>query len=529
MKKYLQKLDTLGLVLLVAAVIWYSLSNVWGKWNLGLTIAGGALIIVGIAANYRQILASLGKRSTKYATNYVVSLILVIAIVAIVNFIGQSHPKRFDTTGSGRFTLAPQTRQILEKLGGSVDIKAFFPGGDYAPLRELLLEYRTISRKVQFEFVDPDKQPDVAKQYEVTAYGSFQNPFTGSQLKFGTVIISYGDRREKIEKRSEEVQEEDLTNAIIKVGRSEAKTIYFVQGHGEKDPMDTEKSGYSEAKKALESQGYKVGTLNIASEGKIPANAKVLVLAGSTTEPFPQEMQLISDFLNRGGVGLYLLIDPKPAPSFQALLNAWGVQPDNDLVLDVSGAGRLMGTGPSIPLVLNYESHKITDRFKAMTFFPLTRSIQPAKDIPSGVTVEVLFKSNDNSWGETDLDSKQASFDPAKDLKGPLPLAVAATKEIKPSSNNGPAVKARIVVGGTSNYPINAYFPAQGNGNLFLNSVSWLAQDEDLISIRPKPANDRRIVLSQSQLATIRLLTVFILPGIALIAGIIVVVNRRRR
>jgi ABC-type uncharacterized transport system involved in gliding motility auxiliary subunit len=180
-------------------------------------------------------------------------------------------------------------------------------------------------------------------------------------------------------------------------------------------------------------------------------------------------------------------------------------------------------------LVLNYESHKITDRFKAMTFFPLTRSIQPAKDIPSGVTVEVLFKSNDNSWGETDLDSKQASFDPAKDLKGPLPLAVAATKEIKPSSNNGPAVKARIVVGGTSNYPINAYFPAQGNGNLFLNSVSWLAQDEDLISIRPKPANDRRIVLSQSQLATIRLLTVFILPGIALIAGIIVVVNRRRR
>ena len=86
-----------------------------------------------------------------------------------------------------------------------------------------------------------------------------------------------------------------------------------------------------------------------------------------------------------------------------------------------------------------------------------------------------------------------------------------------------------MVVAGTSNFPVNSYFPAQGNGNLFLNMVSWLAQDEDLISIRPKPAEDRRILLSQSQLATLRLITLFILPGIALVAGVIVVWNRRRR
>ena len=118
---------------------------------------------------------------------------------------------------------------------------------------------------------------------------------------------------------------------------------------------------------------------------------------------------------------------------------------------------------------------------------------------------------------------------PQTDLKGPLPLAVAVTKEIKPSSDKGPAVKARMVVTGTSNFPINAYFPAQGNGNLFLNIVSWLAQDEDLISIRPKPAEDRRILLSQSQLAALRLFTIFILPGIALVVGVAVVWNRRRR
>ena len=205
-----------------------------------------------------------------------------------------------------------------------MDIKAFFPGGDYAPLKELLVEYRTVSPRVRFEFIDPDKQPDVAKRYNVTTYGVFQNPFTGSQLKFGTLVLSLGSREEKIEKRSEDVQEEDLTNAIIKVGRSEAKKIYFIQGHGEKDSSDTDRQGYSETKKALESQGYAVGTVNLASEGKVPADAKVLIIAGATTEPFPQELQFINDFLNQGSGGLFLLLDPHPAPSFDSFLKAMG-------------------------------------------------------------------------------------------------------------------------------------------------------------------------------------------------------------
>jgi ABC-type uncharacterized transport system involved in gliding motility auxiliary subunit len=529
MKKYLQKLDTLGLLLLVVAVIWYSVTNLWGKWNLGLAIAGGVLVIVGVAANYRQILASLGKRSARYASNYVISLILVIALVSALNYLGQRHLKRFDMTGSGQFSLAPQTTQILEKLNRDCDIKAFFPGGDYAPLETLLVEYRAVNPRIRYEFIDPDKQPDVAKQYDVTVYGTFQNPFTGSQLKFGSVVVAYGDRREKIEKRSEEVQEEDLTNAIIKVERSEVKKIYFIQGHEEKDPSDSDQAGYSAAKSALESQGYQVGTVNLASEGKVPADAKVLILAGPAREPFPAEIGFIEEFLNKGSGGLLAFIDPSPSPSLQPFFKNWGVQVDNDLVLDVSGAGRLMGADESIPLVLSYENHKVTDRFKAMTFFPLTRSIQPEKTVPSGITVETLFKSNPNSWGETNLSGREASYDASKDLKGPLSLAVAATKEIKPSSDKSPAVRARMVVVGTSRFPLNAYFSVQGNGNLFLNMVSWLAQDEDLISIRPKPVQDRRILLSQSQLALLRLIAVFLLPGIALVAGIVVVWNRRRR
>jgi ABC-type uncharacterized transport system involved in gliding motility auxiliary subunit len=515
MKKYLQKLDTLGLLLLVVAVMLHWVSNTWEKWNLAILIAGGVLVIVGVVANYRQILTSFGKRSTKYAGNYALSLVLVIALVMGLNYIGQRHVKRWDTTGSGQYSLASQTTQVLSKLNKDLHIRAFVKRGDNTQLKELLTEYRTVSSHVHFELIDPDRQPDLANRYDVKMYG--------------TVVVSQGDRSEKIESRSEEIQEQDLTNAIIKVGRSEVKKVYFIEGHDEKDPSSEEKTGYALAKKALEEQGYKVGTVNLASEGKVPNDAKVLIEAGPRNEPLPQELQFVNDFLNSGKGGLLVMVDPAPSTSLQSFFKEWGVQADNDLVLDVSGFGRLLGANESIPLVRKYESHKITDRFRAMTFFPLTRSIQPDKAPPGGITVEPLFKSDERSWGETNLKKSPASFDPGQDLQGPLPLAVAVTKEIKPASDAGSAIKARLVVVGTSNFPINSYFENQGNGNLFLNMVSWLAQDEDLISIRPKSHEDRRIMLSQSQLVILLLISIIVLPGIAVIIGIVVVVNRRRK
>jgi ABC-type uncharacterized transport system involved in gliding motility auxiliary subunit len=526
MNRYLQKLDTIGLLLLVGAAIYYSVTNVWDKKAIAIAVAGAILVIVGVAANYKQILQALGKRSTKYATNYVVSVILVLALISGLNYFGQRHPKRFDLTAAGRYTLAPQTTNILAKLTKDVDIKAFFPGGDYLPLRELLTEYRSQNPRLRFEFIDPDRRPELAKQNDVTVYGTFQNPFTGSSLKFGTVIVLYEGRREKIEKRSEEVLEEDLTNAIIKVQRSESKKVYFVQGHGEKDPNNTEREGYSLAKKGLEDQAFRVEVVNLASEAKAPSDANVVIVAGAQRETFPQEQQFLMDYVNAGG-SLLLMLDPPPSPSFEPLLHEWGIAAGNNIVLDVSGAGRLMGAGPSIPLVLQYENHKITDRFNAMTFFPLTRSVQRASDSVPGVTAEVLFNSNPNSWGETDLKNSNASFDEKSDAKGPLPLAIAASKDVK-SGSEQPGKKARLVVTGDSDFAVNSYFEAQGNGNLFLNMVSWLAQEEDLISIRPKPPEDRRVVLSESQQSVLRLLTVFLIPGAVLVAGIVVWTRRRR-
>jgi ABC-type uncharacterized transport system involved in gliding motility auxiliary subunit len=314
------------------------------------------------------------------------------------------------------------------------------------------------------------------------------------------------------------------------VQRTEAKKVYFVQGHGEKDPADTERTGYSAAKKALEDQGYKVDILNLVSEGKVPADAKVLVIAGPKSELLDKEVEIVNNFMNGGG-SVLAMVDPSPQASLAPFLKSWGVTPDNDVVLDVSGVGRMMGAGPSVPLVRQYETHKITDRFRQMTFFPLARSIEASKETASGVTVEPLFKSNQASWGEMDmkeLKSGEVAFDEKTDLKGPLPLAVAVSKEIKPASDSAPATRARLVVVGNSDFAVNPYLVQAGNGHLFQNMVSWLAQDEDLISIRPKSPQDRRIDMSQSRFSTLRLLNLILLPGAVLVAGIAVYVKRRR-
>jgi len=530
MNKFLQKLDTLGLLLLLSAVLYYSVANIWNKWALGLLIAGAVLVVVGVGTNYKQILSTLGKRSAKYAGNYVFSVILVIALVSGLNYLGQRHPKRFDLTAVGSYTLAPQTDQILKKLDKDLTVKAFFPGGDYSSLRELLTEYQATSHRVRVEFIDPDKHPEEAQQYDVTTYGTFTNPLTGSSMKYGTAVLLYGDRKEKVEKRSAEIGEEDLTNAIIKLQQTEVKKVYFIQGHGERDIANTEKTGYSVAKDTLEEQGYQVAGVNLATEGTVPEDANVLIEAGPETEPFLQELQLINDFVGKGG-NLLVLLNAPPSPSFESFLKEWGIQVDNDIILDVSGIGQLMNTGPSVTLVSQYEDHRITNKFNAMTFFPLSRSVQPSKDPITGVTVESLFKSSANSWGITDLkklQSGEVQVGEEGDLQGPLSLAVAATKEIKAATDDASAVNARMVVVGNSGFAVNGNFGVGGNGNLFMNMVSWLAQDEDLISIRAKTPEDRRIILSQSQLSLLRLISMFLLPGAALFIGIAVWTRRRR-
>ena len=514
MKENLKKADILGLALVAAALISYSIRSVWSPYQTIAIVLGGVLIVASLIVKSAEIRAGLGRRSSRYGVNSGASVLFLVGILALVNYLGAQHVKRVDMTTEKIYSLSDQSANVAQKIQQDLKIKAFYPGGEYPPAKDLLELFKAKSNKISYEFIDPDKQPQIAQQYAVTQYGD------AGEFRFGTMVLEMAGKTERIEKQAEPVREEDITNALMKIVKGEKKTIYFIQGHGEKSIDDADKSGYSQAKAALEKENYVIKTINLVQEGKVPDDASVIAIVGPTAEPFPNELELIDGFLKKGGSAA-IFLDPPPAASLADFMKKWSIDVGNNFIVDASGVGRLFGAGPSIPLVSSYSGHKITERFRTMTFFPLVRSVMPAKPPVEGVNAEQLLASNDRSWGETDMKSNQASFDEQKDLKGPVSLAVVTTKDL------GENKKARLVVFGDSDFASNSTFGLQGNGNLFLNTLSWLAQDETFISIRPKSPEDRRLTMTEAQGRLVSFVMLLILPAGVVITGVSVWMKRR--
>jgi len=521
MKEQLKKVDVFGLVFIAAALVSYFLNKTWGNLQTGFVIAGAVLVVVALTLKSGEIRAGMGKRSTKFGINSGISVLLFLGVLGLVNYLGDKHQKRWDMTTERLHSLGDESTKVAAQVKEDLRIKAFYPGAEEPDVKDLLDLYSHQNGKITYQFIDPDKDPQAAKQYQVENYGVMMNPMTREQRKTGTLILDMGnDRIERIEKQDTPT-EEDVTNSLMKLVKGEKKTVYFVEGHGEKSTSSTERDGYEVANGALGKDGYTVKTLNLVREEKVPADASAIVIAGPMTEPFPQEMDKVDAYLNAGG-SVLLMLDPPPAASLKDFTQKWSVNVGNNRVIDATGMGQLLGRGPDTPLVMSYPDHKIVERFKVMTFFPLARSVAPATPPAAGLTVQPLIESADRSWGESDMKSNEVGFDEKTDLKGPVPIATVVTKDA------GENKKARMIVFGDSDFAINANFSNQGNGNLFLNTVKWLAGDESFISIKTKSPTDRPLTLTETGGRTIGLLTVIVFPATALIAGIVVWVRRRR-
>jgi ABC-type uncharacterized transport system involved in gliding motility auxiliary subunit len=296
----------------------------------------------------------------------------------------------------------------------------------------------------------------------------------------------------------------------------------------------------SQAKEQLEKANYTVKDLELARTGKIPPDAAVVIVPGPKTDLLPPELSALDEYLAQGGHVL-VMADPLQADGFAKYLAKYGVTLGQDLVVEPSPIGRLLGVGPEVPLVMQYEQHPITkDMAKVMTGFPLTRSVSPAPSPPKGVTVTPLAKTSEGSWGETDLEGlrrgQPASRD-AKDTPGPVPVLIAVTIEPAPgpkpagqaASDDSKKPRGRLVVLGTSTFASNQALGFQGNRDLFLNIVAWLAGQEDEISVRAKDTRQNPIFATEAQKNAILWLSIVVLPGAVMVCGIALVVRRRRR
>jgi ABC-type uncharacterized transport system involved in gliding motility auxiliary subunit len=322
--------------------------------------------------------------------------------------------------------------------------------------------------------------------------------------------------------------------------------VYFLQGHGERDIYDTNAQGFSTVREGIERQNYLVKTYNLAQENKLPEEDAVLVSAGPQVNFFPTEVELLKDFLDSGGT-LLLLVDPKTDFAMSDFLGAYGLGLGENVVVDTSGIGQLFGLGPAAPLVAEHSDHAITKELKGiMTFFPMAQSVTTSSS-SLGYETKTVLSTSPNSWGESDLGAKEVSFEEGKDAPGPLDLAAVATRSIDPESEgtdqapveageegeeaaqekSPEAREARFVLFGDSDFATNAYFDSAANGDLFLMTISWLAADTDLVAIRPKESEDRRITLSLGQNRLAFWGIVVLLPLVTLVLGINIWYRRR--
>ncbi|BAY22725.1 hypothetical protein NIES2100_24880 [Calothrix sp. NIES-2100] len=591
-KKYWKYLFWLGPFFLVAGLTAGLVSSTWGPISLAFLITG--IVVIGLWIILQsQESQWWARRSTQAGTNALVATIAVLAILGLINFLGTRYHYRADLTETQLFSLAPQSRELVNNLSQPIKVWIFDKNPNPQD-RDLLENYRRQNSKLQFEYVDPDAKPGIAKKFGFKDYGE--------------VYLEYQDKRQLVQvvNDRERLSEVRLTNRLQQITTANSAKVYFLQGHGERQLTASEDS-ISQAVQELTDKNFTTSPLNLVEQPKVPDDATTVVVAGPKRGLFEGEVKALQQYLNRGG-NLMLMIDLGTDPKLDNLLKDWGVRLDNRLAVDLSK--RNAEIGPAISLITDYGQHPITKDFaNGISFYQLARPIEttPVPGIES--TPLLRTKPYPNSWAESDLKSEKLEFNADKDLKGPLTLGVALKKKLpapsatqptptpsplpsptiqgqgtptpspspspspiargqgKPDTSPTPTpaaspspttasqaspsptalpsppnsaiptnkqpettpTESRLVVIGNSEFVKDGLFQQQLNGDVFLNSVTWLSQQDDKqpLSIRPKEAKDRNLDINAAQAGFLTLSSLLLLPLVGLVGGALIWWRRR--
>jgi gliding motility-associatede transport system auxiliary component len=524
-------LGPMGLVAIVFALLSVFLLAAGGEfggevwWVFGNLIIGVALLLGALVTNLDTLRERLrtgeARRAGKYGTSAILSTAFAIAILGMLGFLSTRYHKRFDASEQHVHSLSEQTQKVLAGLHDDVDVTALVSSLDAPPVREVLDRYSYASPHFKVQFADPTSRPDLVEKFGISA----------EKLSGGLVRVARGS--DAVEIMRGDLNEEKLTNALVKLTRASAKKVYFLEGHGER-PIQGEgadgKEGMAQAADALKSENYQVEQLLLPAKGEVPADAAAVIIAGPTRPLTPEEHAALERYLGQGGA-LLALLDPRAKTDLGSDLVKWGVQAGDDVIVDreLSVLGR-----PEMVFAQQYGKHPITQGLREVALFYLARSVRPT-DQAKGRFTE-LVKSGANSWAERDLDTffnKGIAQRGPDDLGGPVTLAVAGTPAVpKGADQEAPKDKPReprLVVFGDSDFISNQLLDSYRNRDLFVNSVNWLVGDVESIAIRPNQARASRIKqLTSREFVTIRFLSLFVLPEGIAFAGVFAWWSRRR-
>jgi ABC-type uncharacterized transport system involved in gliding motility auxiliary subunit len=528
LKRLVDFLAPLGFLIAVAAV--FTTRTAWAEklpgglrpWLIGAL----ALVLLHLVLRFEDVLAILGRRQLKYGGNTFVLVLVVLGLLVALNYLVSRHGKRFDLTKDQRYSLSDQTRKVLAGLKQDIKITYFQRSRELGRGQDRLKEYQALSPRLKTEYVDPIQSPAKAQAYDV------RGPWP-------ILVVERGDKRERITNDGEQ----DLTNALIKITRDTKKTVCLLEGEGERSGEDSGERGFSGAKSSLTKALYEVKSVFLMREKTVPRDCTILLVGGPEKDLLPETTAAIKDFVKQGGKAL-VMVEPElkeSYPNLVALLKDWNIEAGKDVVVDVSGMGQMFGTSELAPLAIEYPYHAITKDFRLPTVYGGARSVEAGKATLEGVSAQDLVKTSAQSWAESDLTLKGSiQFDEGKDRKGPVALAAVATVRgpmpaptptPSPAPSPGPspaaspaeepkAPEGRVVAVGDADFAANSLLAFQGNQDFFLNTIAWLAEDADLISIRPKEPENQALFLSPTVLQNVAWAALVLLPGFFVVAGI---------
>jgi ABC-type uncharacterized transport system involved in gliding motility auxiliary subunit len=478
----------------------------------GLWISAGA-VVLGLAItallNPDGVRRFFTGRQMRYGSNSIILLLAVIGVLFFANALVLNNPQTWDMTEDQQNTLNPETVAILESLDEPILARAYYStqlSSDNA--RRLLENFRENSKgRFTYEFINPEFNPVMAERDNVE--------------RDGTIVLISETRREIVSFASER----DLASGILRLMNPGERYVYFTAGHGELSIDTPGESSYTLVRRSLELKNYIIESLNLISAGSVPENADAVVIVGPQ-RPFSEaEVDALRRYLVQGG-GLVVMKEPVfsdeeilPDP-LDDLLAEWGIAFNNDLVIDPN-------VNPPIIAVADpasYANHPVTQGLLGYySAFPTARSLSIVPIDASSIIAVPLAFTGANAWGETDLDSigtNAQRFDPDVDTPGPVILAIASEDWL---------LNTRLVAFGDSELAADSFY-RQGNGDIVINAIDWVAEQEQQINLTPRDTINRQY-RQPGTLGLIGLLFAGLcaLPIIIAGAGISTWVARRRR
>ncbi len=496
-------------VLIIAAL---AVKTTRPEWQLYANIVAGIGVLFFLISLYFErtgLKTFFSARSTKHGLNSVILVLFVLAILALANWIIARHPKKYDTTKNKQFSLSPLTVNVLKDLKKTVTLTAFYretqDEGERLQMKERMDLYKANTKLLEVKLVDPIKDPLTREKYGITTPR--------------TTVFESGNQRTTIST----MEEEDITNAILKVSTDKQITIYFMQGHGEPLITNGEDAGFSSIVDLLKKRNYEVKELkNFMAKPEIPADCTILVVTAPRVALLDSEIKAIQDYLASGG-RVILLDTPQSDPSFEKILSGYPVHMEDDVVLD--NQYYYPAIGPQAPLALPKQGTSVTKEFNYEMFFPISRSITSSAE-SGGATVTPFAESSESSWGETD--KQKGLFEEGIDKKGPLILGLLYSKTVEKKEGKAGSGETRMALFGGLSFLQNGFVGLGANHLIFLNCVAWLTEQESLIHLPPKNARSDTMVLNSSQIKYIGILLVIVLPLGILTSGITVWRRRKR-